>query len=177
MCWCVRHSGRASPVSASATVLVTSHPGVFTHHNDKARTGQNLSETILTPTSVSSGTFRKLFSYSVDGYVYAQPLYVANVAIPGQGTHNVLYVATMNDVLYAFDADSNTGTNGGLLRSVDYKNPGAGVTSIPITDIVNSNTLNIVGTVGIESTPVIDLTTNTIYFVARTKEVSGTTTS
>src|SRR5262249_14659303 len=92
----------------------------------------------------------------------------------------VLYVVTMNDVVYAFDADSNA-VNGGVLWSVDFRNPAAGVTAIPITDIVGHNNGNIVGNVGIESTPVIDLssgpTTNTIYLVSRTKEVSGNKTN
>jgi len=121
---------------------------------------------------VNSTQFGKLYSYVVDGSVQAQPLYVSNLTIPAQGSHNVLFVVTMNDVVYAFDADSN-GTNGGILWKVDFRNPSAGVSPIPIADIVSNNTLNIVGNVGIESTPVIDLSSNTIYLVARTKEVSG----
>jgi hypothetical protein len=148
---------------------------VVTERYDNSRTGANLSETTLTTSNVNVGQFGKLYSYTVDGSIQAQPLYVPNVAIPQQGTHNVLYVVTMNDVVYAFDADSNA-ANGGLLWSVDFRNPSAGVTPIPITDIVGHNNGNIVGNVGIESTPVIDLTTNTIYLVARTKEVSGSNT-
>jgi hypothetical protein len=149
---------------------------VTTERNDGSRTGANLSETILNTSNINVGQFGKLYSYAVDGSIYAQPLYVPNVVIPGQGTHNVLYVATMNDVIYAFDANSNA-ANGGLLWSVDLRNSAAGVSPIPIVNIVDSNTLNIVGNVGIESTPVIDLTSNTIYFVARTMEVSGSTTN
>src|SRR5208283_3790635 len=78
--------------------------------------------------------------------------------------------------VYAFDADSNS-VNGGLLWSVDFRNSSAGVTPIPITDIVGHNNGNIVGNVGIESTPAIDLSSKTIYLVARTKEVSGTNTN
>src|SRR3984957_9040330 len=158
------------PGSAWAQVSVT------TERNDLSRTGANLNETTLTKSNVNVNQFGKLYSYAIDGSIYAQPLYVPNVLIPSQGTHNVVYVATMNDVIYALDADSNA-VNGGALWKVDLRNPAAGVTAIPIANIVGSNSLNIVGTVGIESTPVIDLTSSTIYLVARTMEVSGSTTN
>src|SRR5580693_487127 len=158
------------PGSAWAQVTIT------TERNDPSRTGANLSETALTTSNVNVDQFGKLYSYAIDGSIFAQPLYVPNLVIPSQGTHNVVYVATMNDVIYALDADSN-GVNGGVLWKVDLRNPAAGVTAIPITKIVGANNLNIVGNVGIESTPVIDLSSNTIYLVARTMEVSGSTTN
>src|SRR6202140_2635532 len=80
---------------------------VTTYHNDNARTGQNTQETILTPANVNSSQFGKLFSIAVDGWVFAQPLYLSNVNIAG-GTHNVLYVATEHDSVYAIDADNGT---------------------------------------------------------------------
>jgi len=158
------------PGSAWAQVSVTME------RNDPSRTGANLSETALTTSNVNVNQFGKLYSYTIDGSLFAQPLYVPSVVIPGQGTHNVVYVATMNDVIYALDADSNA-VNGGVLWKVDLRNPAGGVTAIPIANIVGSNGLNIVGNVGIESTPVIDLTSSTIYLVARTMEVSGSTTN
>jgi hypothetical protein len=158
------------PGSARAQVSVTME------RNDPSRTGANLGETALTTSNVNVNQFGKLYSYTMDGSIFAQPLYVPNVAIPGQGTHNVVYVATMNDVIYALDADSNA-VNGGVLWKVDLRNPAAGVTAIPIANIVGSNGLNIVGNVGVESTPAIDLTSSTIYLVARTMEISGSTTN
>ena len=96
-------------------LAVTNHQGngfagVFTQRGDVGRTGQNVNETALTLANVNSTTFGKLFAQSVDGQLYAQPLYVPNVTIAGQ-THNVIYVATEADSVYAFDADSNTGAN------------------------------------------------------------------
>jgi len=149
---------------------------MVTERYDNARTGANLAETVLNTSNVNTSQFGLLYKYTVDGSVQAQPLYVPNVTIAGQGTHNVLYVVTMNDVVYAFDADSKS-VNGGLLWSVDFRNPTAGITPIPITDIVGDCCLNIVGNVGIESTPVIDSSSQTLYLVARTKEVSGSTTN
>jgi hypothetical protein len=149
---------------------------ITTERYDNSRTGANLNETVLTASKVNSTQFGKLYSYVVDGSVQAQPLYISNLTIPSRGSHNVLFVVTMNDIVYAFDADSNA-TNGGILWKVDFRNTSAGVTPIPIADIVNNNTQNIVGNVGIESTPVIDLNSNTMYLVARTKEVNGAITN
>src|SRR5262249_28090748 len=123
---------------------------------------------------VNVNQFGKRWSYTVDGSIQAQILYVANLAMPGQGTVNVIFVVTMNDVVYAFNADNNA-SNGGLLWSKDFRNAAAGVTPVPITDITGQDGLNITGNVGIESTPAIDLTSNTMYLVARTKETSGST--
>ena len=143
---------------------------IVTERYDQSRLGANLNETQLNTSNVNVSTFGKLWSYQVSGSVHAQPLYVQNVTIPGKGAHNVLYVVTMNDVVYAFDADSSSTTP---LLSLDLTTQVAGSTPVPITDLVSPN-LNIVGNVGIESTPYIDLSSNTMYLVARTKESAST---
>jgi Big-like domain-containing protein len=147
--------------------------GVFTQHNDISRTGQNLNESILTPTNVNTATFGKLFSQAVDGYIYAQPLYVPNVTIAG-GTHNVIYVATEGDSVYAFDADSNTGTNAGLLwhaSLIDTAHGAAsGATTVNIQQSLDSGCTDLVPQVGITSTPVIDPSSGTMYVEAKSKE-------
>jgi hypothetical protein len=155
-------------VSATAQHIVT-------YHNDNARTGQNLNETLLTPANVNTSQFGKLFTHSVDGQVYAQPLYLANVPIPGQGVHNVVYIATEHDGLYAFDADSNQGLNATPLWYRSFLDPANGVTSFPSSDAFGCG--QITPEMGISGTPVIDTTTGTLYAVVTTKEVSGSTTN
>src|SRR5258708_37493222 len=83
---------------------------ITTSQYDNARTGAYLNEKTLTPQNVNSKQFGKIFKFTVDGDVYAQPLYVPGVEIPGKGTHNVIYIATENDSVYAFDAEANPRT-------------------------------------------------------------------
>ncbi len=149
--------------SASSTVYITNMAGIFTHHNDNMRSGVNATETVLTPSNVNQAQFGKLFSYSLDGVSYASPLYVANVNIPGQGFHNVLYVATEHNTLYAFDADGVSSTP---LWQKSFL--GSGVTTVPCSDVGECG--DIQTEIGITGTPVIDQTTNTIYLVVKTKE-------
>ena len=152
------------PAGAGYTYVGLNSPGVFTYHYDNMRTGQNTNETTLTPANVNSTQFGKKFSYPVDGWIHAQPLYVANVSINGS-THNVVYVATEHDSVYAFDADGAQSTP---LWQASFINPGAGITTIPTGDIgdrlVNQPEF------GVMATPVIDPVAGTIYVIARTKE-------
>jgi len=152
----------ASPsVAASVTVWVTDYPGMLTYHADRFRSGVNLQELALSASTVKSSIFGKLFSRAVDGQIYAQPLYVANLTIAG-AKHNVVYVATQHSSVYAFDADGKI-TAPFWKRS--FINPAAGITTIPKP----ANAL-IAPEISISSTPVIDGTTQTIYVSVSTRE-------
>ena len=146
---------------------------VLTQRGDVKRDGQYSNETYLTPANVNTNQFGSLFSYNVDGYIVAQPLYVSGVNIAGVGVVNAAYVATANDSVYAVNADT-----GSLLWQVSFLNSANGttVTSEPVSALgcpfVNGFTQ-----VGVTGTPVIDSSTNTIYLVAKTMEVTNGATS
>jgi hypothetical protein len=145
---------------------------VLTWHNDNSRTGQNLQETILTLKNVNTTQFGKKFTLSVDGQIFAQPLYVSGVSIPGKGTRNVVYVATENDSVYAFAANGSPTTP---LWQRSFTSPAEGITAAPCVDVGVSGSATptckvITPVVGITATPVIDPTSNTLYVVALTKE-------
>lgn len=141
--------------SVNATVTVVNAPpgvmSVLTFHNDDARDGANTNETTLTPANVNMQQFGKLFSYPVDGQIYAQPLYVPNLTVAGV-LHNVVFVATENDTVYAFDADGLSG------EPLWEKHLG---TPLKINDDEG-----ISPQLGITATPVIDTITNTLYVVS-----------
>ncbi len=157
--------GNATSNAAALTVNAAppATTDVLTYHNDVARTGQNLTETTLTPSNVTSAKFGKLGFYSVDGLVDAEPLYASQVAVPNNGTHNVLIVPTENDSVYAFDADSGeTIWQVSMLKSGEAPsdNRGCGQVSPKI---------------GVTSTPVIDRTmgpNGAVYVVAMSKNGS-----
>ncbi len=148
----------AAMVSIASTTAVA-QVNVTTYHNDNSRTAQNVQETILTPANVNSTQFGKLFTLAMDGAVFAQPLYLANVGIGG-GTHNVVYVGTEHDSVYAIDADTGTVY---WQRSLI---PAGGSTVNAATDL---NCSDMSGDVGITGTPVIDPNTGTLYVVAKVK--------
>jgi hypothetical protein len=154
-------SGRGpAPQQSDSSATLAS---VLTYHNDNARDGQNLAETTLTPANVKHPQFKRLFSDAVDGFIYAQPLYVPDVSISGRGTHNVVFVATENDSVYAFDAE----TAESPLWHTSFIDPSAGITTMPSSDAkcpANGPQF------GITATPVIDAASGTIYVVANTKE-------
>ena len=146
--------------TATASVYITDLAGVFTYHNDLSRDGVNSQEYALNTSSVKAATFGKRFACAIDASAYAQPLWVANVAMGG-GTHNVLVAATEHDTVYAFDADAapcQTYWSKSLLAS--------GETWVSSTDVSSPDLAPDIGIVG---TPVIDPATNTIYVVSKSK--------
>jgi len=145
---------------------------ISTRSGNPQRTGANTNEPYLNASNVNARLFGRVFTYNVDGYIVGQPLYVPGVVIPGLGKHNVVYVATQHDSLYAFDADT---FNQSPLWSVSFINPAAGVTSVPIANQGCPKVTQFTE-VGIMGTPSIALATNTIYLSTKTKEVSGSNT-
>jgi len=157
--------------STAATLTVTPASGsaidVVMHHYDTFRSGVNASETLLTTTNVNSTSFGKLAEFGVDGQIDGQALYLHQLAIPGQGTKNVLYVATENDSVYALDADSLTGTSATVLWKTRVLS--AGETSAPLSSMPCGN----IDPNGVTATPVIDRARNAIYVEAMSKDASN----
>ena len=178
------NQGKFTTFALIATILATgitfnagAAVSVLTYQYDNTRAGANTNETILTPANVNTTTFGRLFQYTVDGYVYGQPLIVPNVTIPGQGTHDIMYIATEHDTVYAFDADTFVSTP---YWTNSFISPAANIGIIPYTNTVSSGFGagvdvygNITPEIGITSTPVIDPVTKTIFVEARTKTVTA----
>ena len=155
---------RASCLIWLIALSLTAQVNVLTWHNDNARTGQNLHETILQPSNVNQRMFGRLATLAVDGKVDAQPLYVLGVNLPGQGIHNVLYVATEHGSLYAFDADTFS-----LLRQVSL----LGSNETPSDD---HGCFQVTPEIGITATPVIDLAagpSGILYAISMSKDAGG----
>jgi hypothetical protein len=162
-------------VSASLTLGVTDLSGVFTYHNDLSRDGVNPKEYALTPANVNTGSFGKLFSCAVDGAIYAQPLWVANLPVTGV---NAIIVATQHDSLYSFDADSNSCVQRWRVSLIDASHGGTG-SEVPVPSgpggFVGAGYGDITPEVGVTGTPVVDLSTNTLYLVSKSMNSTGTT--
>ncbi|HVM91314.1 MAG TPA: Ig-like domain-containing protein [Terriglobales bacterium] len=157
-----------SNVSGNATLTVTAPPpvaqSVFTWHMDGQRTGLNSNEQLLSPANVNKKSFGKLFSYLVDGYLYAEPLLVSNLNINGT-VRNVVFVATENDSVFAFDAD-NYGDGTPLWQVSLLQSGETPITKGPIQPFE-----------GVSSTPVIDPDSNTLYVVSTQAQTTQGTTS
>ena len=163
--------------SASITVGVTDLAGVYTYHNDLARDGANTQEYALTPTSVNTASFGKLFSCTVDGAVYAQPLWVANLSI-GSNRHNVVLVATAHDSLYAFDADASPCMQLWKVSLIDTSHgatPGEVVVAATTTNwLVGLGGGSASPEFGVIGTPVIDPASGILYVVSMSTNPAGT---
>jgi hypothetical protein len=161
-------------VSASIPVAVTNLSGVLTYHNDLARDGVNLQEFALTPANVNTSSFGKLFSCAVDGAIYGQPLWVANVSLAG-ARHNVVIVATQHDSLYALDGDASPCTQLWHVNLIDAAHGATGgETTVPAAS-VGHNAGDIAPEIGVTSTPVIDPATGIVYVVSKSMNSGGTT--
>ncbi len=161
-------------VAALFLVLVTLHPrlapaqtSVVTWHYNNSRNAVNTTETVLTPANVNPRGFGKLYTQPLDGLVVGHPLYLPSLSIPGNGVHNVVFVATMEDSVYAFDVDNPTAGPLWTTSLLTYSPAGA----TPVPDQFKGCEVTTDWTdVGVVSTPVIDPTTNTIYLLAETYE-------
>ncbi len=140
---------------------------VLTQHNDNARTGQNTSETILNTGNVNANQFSKLFALPSDGQVYAQPLYVPGVTING-GVHNVVIIATENDSVYAYDADSKGAPLWKASMVDGAHGAGTGETALQSASTIGCTDMQ--PQIGISSTPVIDPASKTIYVEAKSTD-------
>lgn len=155
-------------------IISFSQVSVLTHHNDLSRTGANLNETQLSVATVNPTTFGKIFTRSVDDQMYAQPLVVSGVNIPSVGKRNVVYAATVNNTVYAFDAEY--GTNTTPFWQKNFTPPGTAVVkNTDMTGACGGYYQDFSGNIGIVATPVIDTVSQTIFFVTRDKVINSGT--
>ena len=147
--------------------LTLGQVSVLTQHNDNGRTGQNLSEPVLNTSNVNVSNFGKLFALLVDGSIYAQPLYMSNVTISG-GSHNVVFVATEHNSVYAFDADDPNGT------TLWHVNLGPSMPNDDVCGGVSGCYRDLVPEIGITGTPVIDPVAGVLYAAIKNKDTDGT---
>jgi hypothetical protein len=163
--------------SASIQIGDTDLAGVYGYHDDLARDGANQQEYALTPANVNSSSFGKLFSCTVDGAIYAQPLWVANLQVNG-APHNVVFVATEHDSLYAFDADASPCEPLWQVSLIDISHGGTGdETTVPAGEsgnLVGKGYGDLTPEVGVTGTPVIDPATGTLYVVSKSMNSAGT---
>jgi hypothetical protein len=160
--------------TASAVAAVTDLPGVYTYHNDLARDGANTQEYALTPANINTSSFGKVASCAVDGAIYGQPLWVANVTV-GSTKHNVVIVTTQHDSLFAFDADSTPCAPLWTVNLIDAAHGGtSGETPVPSTS-VGVGYGDIQPEIGVNGTPVIDPVTGILYVVSKSISMTPTT--
>ncbi|MDE3065919.1 MAG: hypothetical protein KGJ60_00055 [Verrucomicrobiota bacterium] len=170
----------AAPSQKFTTVAsnpVFSAVAVLTQHNDNNRSGDNLNEIVLNVADVNTNQFGLLYSRPVDDQIYAQPLVMTNVSVPGRGTRNLVIVATVNDTVYAYDADDPAVTQPYWTDSFIAPPNIVPPRNTDMTGACGGNYHDFTGNIGIVGTPVIDPAGGTIYLLARTKEISGTTTN
>lgn len=154
----------ANPNSwGQATAYVTDFAGTLTWRNDNARSGVNSQEMLLSPATVNSSSFGKLFSCPIDGQAYAQPLYVPSLVMSDGKTHNVIFVPTEKDSVYAFDADQSPCLQ--LWYNTDLIPTGSQAVQMPS---LNFNSDDITPFVGITGTPAISLSLSNLYVVVKT---------
>ena len=159
-------------VTLLTNLIASAQKSVLTQHNDNNRSGWYDNEAILNKTNVHSGSFGKIFTHAVDGQIYAQPLIRLHLAVPGKGTRNVVFVATVNNSIYAFDADSANITTPYWQINLTPANSRV-ISKNDETGACGGFYNDFSGNMGIVGSPVIDSTTNIMYVVARSVDLTN----
>ena len=166
-------SANDASVLSSITVGVTDLAGVATYHNNSFRDGVNSQEYALSPSNLTANNFGKLFSCPVDGAIYAQPLWIPNLTVGG-AQHNVVFVATQHDSLYAFDADKAPCMMLWHVNLIDSTHGGTVGETVVRGTIANTLSGDIVPEIGVTGTPVIDPGTKSLFVVSKSVDATGT---